>query len=123
MTKHRDRKNATNTKKGQRDRSSEMLMPTSRLAILQIRNLAQISLEFCRKSINHCCKVQNDNTWQNYGLCFCSMAKKIYFRPGMVAFTSMSVETLPQILIFCRKHGLIRPHNTQELWMVFTQWA
>ena len=51
------------------------------------------------------------------------MAKKIYFRPGIVAFTSISVETLPQILIFCRKHGLIRPHNTLELWMLSAEWA
>ena len=51
------------------------------------------------------------------------MAKKIYFRPGIEAFAWISVETLSQILIFCRKHRLDRPHNTQKLWMVFTQWA
>ena len=51
------------------------------------------------------------------------MSKKIYFQPGIEAFTWISVETLPQILNFCRKHGLIRPHITQELLMVSAEWA
>ena len=67
--------------------------------------------------------VQNDNVQQNNGLCCCSVATKIYFRPGIETFTSISVETLSQILIFGRKHRLVRPYNTQELWMVFTQWV
>ena len=37
------------------------------------------------------------------------MATKIYFRPGIEAFASTSVETLSQILNFCRKHRHDRP--------------
>jgi hypothetical protein len=36
-------------------------------------------------------------------------------------FTSTSVETLSQILIFCRKHRLIWNHKTQELWIVLAK--
>ena len=122
-TKHKNRVCAISSKNGQRYCSSEMLMPTPKHAIKQNGNLTQISLYFCRKSKNHCCNVQKDNVQQNNGLCCCSVVTKIYFRPGREALTSISVETLSQILIFCRKHRLDRPHNTQELWMVFTQWA
>ena len=38
-----------------------------------------------------------------------------------MAFASTSVETLSQILLFCRKHS--RPHNSQGLWMVSAKWA
>ena len=122
-TKHKNQVNATNSKNGQRYCFSEMLMLTPKHAIKQNGNLTQISLDFCRKSKNHCCIVQKDNIQQNNGLFSCSVASKIYFRPGKEAFASTSVETLSQILIFCRKHSLVRPHHTQELWMVFTQWV
>ena len=92
-----------------------MLMPIPRRAIKPIGNLTQISIDFYRKSKNRCCKVQKDNIQHNHWLYSCSVIYKIYFRPGIQAFTSISVENLSQILIFCRQHRIIRPHNTQEL--------
>jgi hypothetical protein len=43
------------------------------------------------------------------------------FRPGIEAFTSTSLETLSQFLIFCRKHRIILPHKTKEFWIVFAK--